>query len=340
MRCSVIGAGSWGTAVARHLARQGNEVRLWAHGQEVARGVNERHVNPRYLSDVELPASVVASCDLAWCLEGSEAVSYVVPSRNLREIAAASAPHVGAGVPVAVLTKGIEPGSCELMTQVVADELGVPERVACLCGPNSAAEVARDLPSASVVASEGREAAEALQALYHAAHFRTYVSDDPTGVEICAASKNVMAIACGIARGMGTGDNTAAMLMTRGLAEMGRLVSAVGGNPVTCMGLAGMGDLVATCTSTHSRNFTFGEGFARGETVEQYMERTHMVVEGYYACASIRQLAARAGVELPIVSSVYRLLYEHADLEEIKGELFARAPRSEFYGFAASPAQA
>ena len=333
MRCSVIGAGSWGTAVARHLATQGNDVRLWSHGQEVARGVNERHVNPRYLSDVELPENVVASCDLAWCLEGAEAVSFVVPSRNLREIARASAAYAGAETPVAVLTKGIEPGSCELMTQVVADELGGDERVACLCGPNFAAEVVRGLPSAAVVASNGRAAAQELQALYHAPRFRTYVSDDPVGVEICAASKNVMAIACGIARGMGTGDNTAAMLMTRGLAEMGRLVSAVGGNPMTCMGLAGMGDLVATCTSTHSRNFTFGEGFARGETVEQYMERTHMVVEGYYACASINELATRTGVELPIVSSVYRLLYEHADLQQVIGELFARAPRSEFYGF-------
>lgn len=337
VRCCVIGAGSWGTAVARHLACQGHEVRLWSHGQAVADGINGEHRNPRYLSDVELPPTIVASCDLAWCVEGAQAVAYVVPSKNLREIARASAPALSTQTACAVLTKGIEPGSCKLMTQVVADEVGTPERVACLCGPNFAAEVVRGIPSGAVVASTEPEVALRLQGLFHAPLFRTYVSDDPVGVETCAASKNVMAIACGIARGMGTGDNTAAMLMTRGLAEMGRLVAATGGDPVTCMGLAGMGDLVATCTSTHSRNFTFGVGFARGETVEAYMERTHMVVEGYYACASISELAARAGVDLPIVRSVHRLLYEGCSLDEVTEDLYAREPHEEFYGF--SPAQ-
>lgn len=335
VRCCVIGAGSWGTAIARHLAMRGHDVRLWSHGQAVADGVNEAHRNPRYLSDVDLPETITASCDLAWCLEGARAVAYVVPSKNLREIARLSAPFLAPDAACAVLTKGIEPGTCELMTQVVADEVGGAERVACLCGPNFAAEVARGVPSAAVVASQERDVALRLQSVFHAPRFRTYVSEDPVGVETCAASKNVMAIACGIARGVGGGDNTAAMLMTRGLAEMGRLVAATGGDPVTCMGLAGMGDLVATCTSTHSRNYTFGLGFAGGESVEAYMERTHMVVEGYYACASISQLAERAGVELPIVRSVYRLLYEGATLDDVIDDLFARAPRDEFYGFGA-----
>ena len=332
-RVCVIGAGSWGTAVAAHLASKGHEVRLWSHGQAVADGINESHRNPRYLSDVELPASIVASCDLAWCLEGARAVAYVVPSKNLREVARASAAHLAPDAACAVLTKGIEPVSCAFMTQVVAQEIGDAKRVGCLCGPNFAAEVARGVPSAAVVASEDADTALRLQTLFHAPRFRTYVSSDPVGVETCAASKNVMAIACGIARGMGCGDNTSAMLMTRGLAEMGRLVAATGGDPVTCMGLAGMGDLVATCTSTHSRNYTFGVGFAGGESVEAYMARTHMVVEGYYACDSIMQLAQRAGVELPLVHSVHRVLYEGATLKDVADELYARAPRTEFYGF-------
>lgn len=332
-RVCVIGAGSWGTAVAAHLASKGHEVRLWSHGQLVADGINGRHRNPRYLSDVDLPEGIEASCDLAWCLQGAHSVAYVVPSKNLREVARASAAYLEPDAACAVLTKGIEPGSCAFMTQVVAQEIGSPRRVGCLCGPNFAAEVARGIPSAAVVACEERDTALRLQALFHAPRFRTYVSGDPVGVETCAASKNVMAIACGIARGMGTGDNTAAMLMTRGLAEMGRLVAATGGDPVTCMGLAGMGDLVATCTSTHSRNYTFGVGFAGGESVEAYMERTHMVVEGYYACDSIMQLATRAGVELPLVRSVHRVLYEGEALDDVVDELFAREPRTEFYGF-------
>lgn len=332
-RVCVIGAGSWGTAIAAHLAGQGHEVRLWSHGQVVADGINAAHRNPRYLSDVALPETIAASCDLDWCLGDAASVVYVVPSKNLREIARASASSLAPDVPCAVLTKGIEPGTCAFMTQVVAQEIGTSERVGCLCGPNFAAEVVRGVPSAAVVASDDHDTALRLQALFHAPRFRTYVSDDPVGVETCAASKNVMAIACGIARGMGTGDNTAAMLMTRGLAEMGRLVAATGGDPVTCMGLAGMGDLVATCTSTHSRNYTFGVGFAKGEGVEAYMARTHMVVEGFYACDSIMQLATRAGVELPLVRSVHRVLYEGCTLEEVVDELYARAPRSEFYGF-------
>ena len=329
----VVGAGSWGTAVARHLALQGFAVRLWSHGEEVARGIAATRRNPRYLSDVALPEALACSTDLAWCLEGARAVAYVVPSRNLRELARESAAHLGADVPACVLTKGIEPGTCELMTQVVADELGGDGRVAALSGPNFAAEVARDVPSAAVIAAHDPEVARLFQAMFNSASFRTYVSSDVVGVETCGAAKNVMAIACGIARGMGTGDNTAALLMTRGLAELGRLVAATGGDPMTCMGLAGMGDLVATCTSAHSRNFTFGEGFARGETLERYVARTHMVVEGYYACQSVSELATRHGVELPLAFAVRRLLHEGADLAEVTEALFARVPGEEFYGF-------
>ena len=332
MRCAVIGAGSWGTAVARHLGRQGNDVMLWSHGEVAAQGINETHRNPRYLPDCELPESVVASTDLSACLEGAQSVVLVVPSKALRETAARCAGLVAQDTPLIVLTKGIERGTSKLMTQVVAEEMGNPARVACLSGPNHAEEVARDMPSAAVIAADDPQVARGFQGLFHSDLFRTYVSSDVVGVETCAAAKNVVAIACGIARGMGTGDNTAAMLMTRGLAEMTRLVYATGGDPLACMGLAGMGDLVATCTSRHSRNFTFGESFAKGETLEEYCARTHMVVEGYYACASVRDLALAGDVDAPLVEGVYQLMYEGLPLEVVVDALYARTPKVEFYG--------
>ncbi len=335
MRCAVIGSGSWGTAIARHLGRQDDvTVTMWAHSAHVAEGINERHKNPSYLQDAQLEAGVRATTDLVACVSGADAVVYVTPSTHLREVARASAGALGARTPAIVLTKGIEQGSGRLMIDVVSDEVGAPERLACLSGPNLAGEIARDLPAASVIAARDKTVGAFFQGLFHSELFRTYLSDDVVGVETCGAAKNVVAIACGIAHGLGMGDNTAAMLMTRGLAEMSRLVQASGGNPLTCMGLAGMGDLVATCTSPRSRNFSFGEGFARGETIEQYGARTHMVVEGYYACASIRELAARLNVEAPLTNAVYELLHEHRSLDATIQSLFERAPRKELYGIA------
>lgn len=334
-KVAVVGAGSWGTAVARHLAKQGADVALWSRGEEVARAVNGTHRNPRYLPACELPAAVVADTDLGACLAGAESAVFVVPSHALRAMLHAAAPHVGPRTPVAVLTKGIEPGTCRLMTEVALDELGGAGRIACLSGPNHAEEVSQDLPAAAVIAAEDPACAAYFQGLFHADRFRTYVSDDVVGVEICAAFKNVVAIACGIVRGMELGDNTGAVIMTRGLAEMGRLVAARGGNPLTCMGLAGMGDLVATCTSGHSRNRTFGAAFVSGETLEGFEARTHMVVEGARACRSVRELAGPLGVEVPLADAVYDLLYGGVPLDDVAARLFAREPRAEFYGFGA-----
>lgn len=330
-RVAVIGSGSWGTAVARHLAINGSTVAMWAHSSEVARAINRDHANPRYLTGCALPDSIVAHDDLEGALESADAVVYVVPSNHLRDVARRSSAFVDASAPVAVLTKGIEFETGKLMTQVVSDEIGLPERVAALSGPNHAEEVSRDVPSAAVIAGLA-QCASVFQTLFHSDRFRTYVSDDVVGVEVCAACKNIVAIACGIARGWGGGDNTAAMLMTRGLAEMSRLVSAMGGNPLTCMGLAGMGDLVATCTSPHSRNATFGAAFAGGETLEQYQSRTHMVVEGALACRSVDALAGRLGVEAPLTAAVKSLLHDGVSMEAVVEGLYARAPREEFYG--------
>ena len=332
MSVAVIGAGSWGTAVARHLTVRGNEVHLWSHNAAAAASINESHVNPRYLASCELPETVRAFTGEAECLDGAESVVFVVPSSTLRETAARCAPFIQGETPVIVLSKGIEFGSGKLMTEVVADELGGSQRIACLCGPNHAEEVSCDLPAATVIASADRECALYFQRLFLSDRFRVYITDDVTGVEICAAAKNVVAIACGIVRGLDLGDNAAALVMTRGLAEMSRLVAACGGNPLTCMGLAGMGDLVATCTSLHSRNSTFGAAFAAGESLESYERRTHMVVEGARACRSIRELAARRGVEVPITEAVYDLLYEHAAMADVLARLYSRTPTAEFYG--------
>lgn len=329
---SVIGAGSWGTAVARHLVMNGHVVRLWSHNAEAARLINERRENPRYLPGCFLPDGVTAFTDLSQALDGAAAAVLVVPSGNLRDVARDCAAHLAPSTPTAVLTKGIEPSTCMLMTEVAASELQGPSRIACLSGPNHAEEVSRDLPSAAVIASESPECAVWFQHLFHSDTFRTYVSTDVVGVEVCAAAKNVVAIACGIARGLGMGDNTCALLMTRGLAEMSRLVAARGGNPITCMGLAGMGDLVATCTSSHSRNQTFGAAFAAGETLAEFENRTHMVVEGTRACRSVRELAQAHGVEVPIADAVYGLLYDRVPLAQITAELYARTPAEEFYG--------
>ena len=332
MKISVIGSGSWGTAFSHHLGSLGHDITMWSHGDAAADGINREHRNPRYLMDCRLPDTVHATTSLQDSVADAQAVVFVTPSNVLRTCAREIGEHLGASVPAIVLSKGIEQDTCALMLDVVAQEIGHQDRVACLSGPNLAGEIARGLPAAAVIAARDIQLATFFQGIVHSDLFRAYTSDDVIGVEVCGAAKNVVAIACGIAHGMGLGDNTAALLMTRGLAEMSRLVEALGGNPITCMGLAGMGDLVATCTSPRSRNFSFGESFAHGESIEAYRARTHMVVEGYYACASIRQLMIREGVEAPLTCAVHDLLYGNLPLRDVMASLSTREPRTEFYG--------
>ena len=328
----VIGAGSWGTAVAGHLAKQGHEVRLWSHNASVAQAINETHSNPRYLPACTLGAGVLAHTDYASCIQGADSVLFVVPSSHLRNVAHECRGLISDELPVCVLTKGIEYGTNMLMTEVVEDELGNRRRIAALSGPNHAEEVCLGMPAGAVSASMDLASAEYFKDLFNADLFRTYISSDEVGVEVCAAAKNVVAIACGVVKGLSYGDNTLSVIMTRGLAEMSRIVAARGGDPLTCMGLAGMGDLVATCTSSHSRNQTFGAALAQGESLESYEARTHMVVEGARACRSIRHMARDLGVEVPLTDAVYDLLYEHKPMAEIVETLFRRTPRMEFYG--------
>lgn len=234
--------------------------------------------------------------------------------------------------PVIICSKGIEAGSGLLPVEVFAGEMGNPQRFAVLSGPNHAEEVIKGIPSGTVIASPSPDTAMFFRDLFASPTFRTYVSDDVTGVEICGAFKNIIAIAVGVSYGMGNGDNTAAMLMTRGLAEMSRLVVQAGGAALTCMGLAGTGDLIATCTSEHSRNRRFGKMVAEGKTLDDFTEQTHMVVEGAVACKSVQTLASHYEVELPIADMVRKVVWEGADPQVAAKLLVDRPLTTEFYG--------
>lgn len=332
MRIAVIGAGSWGTALAQVLAGNVHDVGLWARKPEVAAAINAEHRNPRYLSDVALSERIAASSSYEEVLEGACAAVIVTPSSIMRDVADRLAGLVGEDFPVIVCSKGVEEGSGLLPVEVFEAEMGNAVRLAVLSGPNFAAEVIRSIPSGTVVASPDAGTAAFFQELFASDAFRTYASDDVIGVELCAAFKNVIAIAVGVSYGIGFGDNTAAMLMTRGIAEMSRLVVRCGGQALTCMGLAGTGDLVATCTSEHSRNRRFGKLVAEGGTLEEFTERTHMVVEGALACRTLKTLADAYGVELPITDVVRSVVWEGADPRDVAKTLTSRPLTTEFYG--------
>ena len=259
MKVSVIGAGSWGTALSQVLANNGHNVGLWARKPEVVKAINSEHRNPRYLSDVELNPDIVATLSYRDTLLRARAAVIVTPSTLVRGAARALADVVDSDFPVIVCSKGIEEGSGLLPIDILDAEMGNRSRFAVLSGPNHAEEVVRGVPAATVIASESPDTAAFFQEMFACESFRAYTSEDACGVELCAAFKNVVAIAVGMSYGLGFGDNTAALLVSRGLAEMSRLVVACGGNAITCMGLAGTGDMVATCMSHHSRNRTFGD---------------------------------------------------------------------------------
>lgn len=332
MRVAVIGAGSWGTALAQLLAVNGHDVALWARKQEVVDGINLQHANPRYLSDSKLSEAIKATTSVDDAIANALAVVVVTPSSIMRQVACNMAGKVSDDTPIVLCSKGVEEGSGALGVQIFEEELGNATRLAVLSGPNHAEEVIKGIPTGTVIASSSSQTAAFFQDLFAWDSFRTYVSDDVVGVELCAAFKNVIAIAVGVSYGLGFGDNTAAMLMTRGMAEMSRLVAKSGGQAITCMGLAGAGDLIATCTSKHSRNRSFGEELASGGTLEAFRERTHMVVEGALACKTLQVLSERFQVELPITDIVRSVVWEGADAHTAALSLTQRSLKSEFYG--------
>lgn len=331
-KACVVGSGSWGTAFTGILAPNVGEVVLWCRSAQVAEEINLKRRNPLRLCSYELCENVSATADAALALDGAGVVVLAVPSAHLRVVCRGIAAHVPSDAIVVVLTKGMEPDTHKLMHEIAADELGDVSRIAVVSGPNHAEEISCGQVSAAVVAASNISVAERVQSLLFSYSFRSYVSSDVVGVEVCGAVKNVVAIACGLAAGLGAGDNTLAALMTRGIAEVARISSALGGDPLTPMGLAGMGDLVATCTSEHSRNRTFGEALARGETLAEYEARTNMVVEGARAAMSIHELTLERGIEAPITAAVHGVLVNELDIDSAKESLLGRLPREEFYG--------
>jgi glycerol-3-phosphate dehydrogenase (NAD(P)+) len=330
-RVAVLGAGSWGTAFAKVMADAGREVVLWARRPEVAAAINERHSNPDYMPGIVLPVLMTATPHAAVALDGADAVVLAVPSQTLRANLLGWRGLLPPGRTLVSLAKGVELGTLQRMSQVITDVAGVaPDQVAVVSGPNLAREIAAEEPTATVIACVDHTRAVALQHACTTGYFRSYTNTDVVGCELGGAGKNVIALACGIAAGMGFGDNTRASLITRGLAETARLGAALGADPKTFAGLAGLGDLVATCSSPLSRNRTFGERLGRGESLAQAEAANHgQVAEGVKSCSSICELGARHGVELPIADAVRRVCHEGLSAAEMGKELISRAPRPE-----------
>ena len=321
---AVIGAGSFGTSIAWVLSNAGVNVRLWCYREELAQAINAEKRNPKFLPHCSLD-NVTAGSVMAEVVRGCCAAVIATPSFAAVGAAEAMADALPKDAPVVVLSKGLDLATGRPLFQTIAEKLGSESRVAVLSGPNHAEELSKGAFAGAVVASTSRETAEFFQRLISTEFFRLYVSDDPVGVSLCGAAKNVVAIACGMTRGAQYGDNTISLLMTRGLAEITRLVEACGGSRDTCIGLAGVGDLNATCNSTHSRNSMYGEAFAReGISVKDYEARRNMVVEGAHAVEPLIALAKSKGVEMPITEGVGALLEGKLTLPQLATELMTR----------------
>lgn len=312
----VLGSGAWGTALAVHLNRNAHRVMLWSRRPETAQQMRDTMLNPR-LPGVVLPYTVRHSSDLA-CVQGHKLVVVSVPSFAVRETCRAFAPYLDDDAVLISAAKGIEPGTGLRMSQIIAEETG--RRVAVLSGPSHAEEVSRGIPTGLVVACEDRQLAERIQDAFASVRLRVYSSPDVVGAELGGALKNVIALCAGIGDGMGYGDNARALLMTRGLTEMARLGMAMGSRSETFAGLTGVGDLIVTCCSHHSRNHSAGVLIGQGKTPEQAMAEVGAVVEGYYCARSALELARRAGVEMPIAEQAYEVLYHGKSAQKaIKG---------------------
>ena len=329
-KVAVLGAGSWGTAFAIVLADAGNDVTLWARRPELAATVCREHENTDYLPGIELPAAITATSDVAEALAGAEVVVFATPSQTFRENLTGWAPLIPEKAVMVSLMKGVELGTLKRMSEVIAEVTGASaDRIAVISGPNLAKEIARREPAASVVACADESVAKWLQGLVHGPAFRPYTSVDVVGCELGGAYKNVVALAVGMAVGLGFGDNTTASLITRGLAETARLAVALGANPLTLMGLAGLGDLVATCSSPLSRNRTFGERLGQGQTVEEIYASTRQVAEGAKSCKSLRALAERHGVDAPIAVAVDELVAGNLRPSDMMQAFIARDTKAE-----------
>jgi glycerol-3-phosphate dehydrogenase (NAD(P)+) len=329
-RAAVLGAGSWGTAFAQVLVDAGTETVLWARRPAIAAAINSTRRNPDYLPDVELSPGLHATGDAGVALEQAELVVVAVPSQTARDNLAELAPLINPGAVIVSLMKGIELGTAKRMSEVICEVVDVPdEQVAVVTGPNLAREIAARQPAASVVACTDLAVAERVQRACNSGYFRPYTNHDVLGCELGGALKNVIALAVGMASGMGFGDNSQASLITRGLAEMARLGEALGAEPLTFAGLAGVGDLVATCMSPLSRNRTFGENLGRGMTVDEVIAITRQTAEGVKSCDSIFELAKKHSVPVPITRHVVHVVHEGMTVQEMLLSLLSSDPRHE-----------
>ena len=327
MKITVLGSGAWGTALSLVLLENGHQVTLWSYTREESQTLRDNHENPM-LKGVPLPDTLALTDDMA-CVKGCGLVVLATPSFAVRTTAAKLKDLVDPGTILVSVSKGIEKDTSLRLSQVIEEEIGDKCPVVVLSGPSHAEEVGRRIPTGVVAAASDRAVAEQVQDLFMNHRFRVYTSDDKVGTELCAALKNIIALCAGCCDGMGCGDNTKALLMTRGLAEMARLGVALGGRKETFTGLAGVGDLIVTCTSMHSRNRRCGILIGKGTPVPEAVKEIGAVVEGYYAAATAKALADKTGVEMPITEAAYQVLYHGKDPRVVITELMTRAKKHE-----------
>ncbi|MDY0396553.1 NAD(P)H-dependent glycerol-3-phosphate dehydrogenase [Virgibacillus halophilus] len=329
-KIAVLGAGSWGTALSIVLADNGHEVRLWTHRKEQAELINETHKNEKYL-EIMIPEQIKAYDDLKAATDGVTAIVLVVPTKAIREVC-----HELDGIlthsPLLIhASKGIEPGSLKRVSQMIDEEMAVYnyEDIVVLSGPSHAEEVAKRHPTTVTVASLNEDHASIAQDLFFNEAFRVYTSNDMIGIELGGALKNIIALGAGISDGLGYGDNAKAALITRGLAEITRLGTSLGANPLSFLGLPGVGDLIVTCTSVHSRNWRAGNMLGKGKKLDEILDQMGMVVEGVRTAEAAYKFAKAEGVEMPITSGIYQVLYEDKHPKEVVEQLMNRDKREE-----------
>lgn len=327
-KAGVIGSGSWGTALARVLSKNGHEVTLWSRREEESRMLREERENKSKLPGVKLPDDILCTTDLEQTVEGKDILVLATTSPSIRSMAKKMAPYVAAGQLIVDVSKGIEESTLMILTDVIAQE--IPQcRAAVLSGPSHAEEVGRDIPTTVVAGAKDRETAEYIQNLFMNKVFRVYTSPDMLGIELGGALKNVIALAAGAADGLGCGDNTKAALITRGIAEMSRLGVAMGGHIETFNGLTGIGDLIVTCASMHSRNRRAGILIGQGKTMQEAMDEVKMVVEGVNSAKAAKTLAEKYGIDMPIVQEVNQVLFEDKPAREALADLMLRDKKIE-----------
>lgn len=329
-RITVLGAGSWGTALAIVLADNGHEVQIWAHRKEHADEMNQTHRNEKYL-DVEIPKTITAFYNMEDSVKDAEAVIVVVPTKAIREVCQQLKNYISSNTQIIHATKGIEPGTLKRVSEMISEEIpDFPyENIVVLSGPSHAEEVALRHPTTVAVSAVNLDRARLAQDLFNSENLRVYTSDDILGIEVGGALKNIIALGAGISDGLGYGDNAKAALITRGLAEIARLGTSLGANPLSFLGLSGVGDLIVTCTSVHSRNWRAGNLLGKGNSLDQVLEEMGMVVEGVRTVKAAHQFAKEQGVEMPITQGIYQIIFEDKNPKDVVDELMNRSKRQE-----------